>query len=72
MVVYNLKRKKEKAYKVHLVIYIYIVGDTWKKKWNISLIFEIWFNFERLQLHLEKEKKKKNQFYFFFIGKIEL
>ena len=32
MVVYNLKRKKEKAYKVHLVIYIYIVGDTREKK----------------------------------------
>ena len=28
----QFKKKKEKAYKVHLVIYIYIGGDTRKKK----------------------------------------
>ena len=69
MVVYNLKRKKEKAYKVHLVIYIYIGGDTWKKSeiYLWSLKFDLILKGYNYIL-----KRKKKTILLFFIGKIEL
>ena len=41
MVVYNLKRKKEKAYKVHLVIYIYIGHGKKSEIYLWSLKFDL-------------------------------
>ena len=70
MVVYNLKRKKEKAYKVHLVIYIYIGGDTRKKKSEIYL-WSLKFDLILKGYNYILKRKKEKQFYCFFIGKIE-